>query len=162
MPLDRRSTTKADSRAAPARPVKRVTPLDPEEDGRSVVNSLAKGLRVLEAFSAERPELTLSEVAAIAKLDPGTAFRMLNTLVMLGSAMHGSDHACNRLPLALIGGGGGTFKGDQHVQFEKRWLRDLHYTVMTRMYGMTGADVDTFGVTRNNLPKTVIDEILAV
>lgn len=85
-----------------------------------------------------------------------------NTLVMFGSAMHGSDHACNRLPLALIGGGGGTFKTDQHVQFDKRWLRDLHHTVMTRMYGMTGADVDTFGVTRNNLPKTVIDEILAV
>jgi hypothetical protein len=84
-----------------------------------------------------------------------------NTLVMLGSAMHGSDHACNRLPLALIGGGGGTFKTDQHVQFDKRWLRDLHHTVMTRMYGMTGADVDSFGVTRNNLPKTVIDEILA-
>jgi IclR family pca regulon transcriptional regulator len=55
-----------------------------EEDQRNLVNSLAKGLRVLESFSAERPELTLSEVAALAKLDPGTAFRMLNTLVMLG------------------------------------------------------------------------------
>ena len=55
-----------------------------DEDSRSVVNSLAKGFRVLEAFSAERPELTLTEVGGLAGLDPGTAFRMLNTLVMLG------------------------------------------------------------------------------
>jgi IclR family transcriptional regulator, pca regulon regulatory protein len=54
------------------------------DDSRNVVNSIAKGFRVLEAFSADRPEFTLTEVAALAKLDPGTAFRMLNTLVMLG------------------------------------------------------------------------------
>ncbi|HET7805351.1 MAG TPA: IclR family transcriptional regulator [Pseudolabrys sp.] len=103
MPLDRRSTTKADSRAAPARPrpIKRATPPDPEEDGRSVVNSLAKGLRVLEAFSAERPELTLSEVAATAKLDPGTAFRMLNTLVMLGYVSRVPDTRRFRLTLKV-------------------------------------------------------------
>src|SRR5689334_10861163 len=57
---------------------------DADDEQRNLVNSLAKGLRVLEAFTAERPELTLSEVAALAKLDPGTAFRMLNTLVMAG------------------------------------------------------------------------------
>jgi len=84
-----------------------------------------------------------------------------NTFVMFGGAMHGSDHACNHLPLALIGSGGGTFKTDQHVQFTTRWLRDLHYTVMTSMYGMTGDDVDKFGVERANLPKTAIKEILA-
>jgi hypothetical protein len=86
-----------------------------------------------------------------------------NTLIMFGGAMHGSDHACNHLPLVLLGSGGGTFKTDQHVQFTgSRWLRDLHYTVMTSMYGMTGADVDSFGVTRSNVPKTTIKEILAV
>src|SRR6187551_3409082 len=55
-----------------------------DDDPRNLVGSLAKGLRVLEAFTAEKPELTLSEVASLAKLDPGTSFRMLNTLVMLG------------------------------------------------------------------------------
>lgn len=54
------------------------------ENHRNVVNSLAKGLRILEAFRADRIEMTLSEVAAEARLDPGTTFRMLNTLVMLG------------------------------------------------------------------------------
>lgn len=53
-------------------------------DQRSIVNSLAKGLRVLEAFGAEVPEMTLSEVADAADLDPGTAHRMLKTLQLLG------------------------------------------------------------------------------
>jgi IclR family pca regulon transcriptional regulator len=48
------------------------------------VLSLAKGFRVLEAFSAADPELSLAEVARRAALDNATAFRMLNTLVMLG------------------------------------------------------------------------------
>lgn len=80
---------------------KRVAVLDPDEDLRSVVNSLAKGLRVLEAFSAERPELTLTEVASLAKLDPGTAFRMLNTLVMLSYVSRVPDSRRFRLTLKV-------------------------------------------------------------
>jgi IclR family pca regulon transcriptional regulator len=71
------------------------------EDARNVVNSLAKGLRVLEAFSAEKPELTLSEVAAVAKLDPGTAFRMLNTLVLLGYVSKVEDSRRFKLTLKV-------------------------------------------------------------
>lgn len=85
-----------------------------------------------------------------------------NTLIMFGSCMHGSDHACDRLPTLLLGSGGGAFKTDQHVQFDKRWMRDLHHTVMTSMYGMTGADVDSFGISRPNLPPMPISEIIAV
>jgi IclR family pca regulon transcriptional regulator len=51
---------------------------------RNTVQSLAKGFRVLQAFSAENEEMTLSEVALRSGLDPGTSFRMLNTLVDLG------------------------------------------------------------------------------
>lgn len=53
-------------------------------DPKNVVQSLAKGFRVLEAFSALDPELTLAEAARRAGLDNATAFRLLNTLVMLG------------------------------------------------------------------------------
>jgi IclR family pca regulon transcriptional regulator len=53
-------------------------------DPKNVVQSLAKGFRVLEAFSALDPELTLAEVARRAGIDNATAFRLLNTLVMLG------------------------------------------------------------------------------
>lgn len=51
---------------------------------KSSVLSLAKGLRVLEAFGADEEPLTITELAERADLDPGTTFRMLNTLVDLG------------------------------------------------------------------------------
>jgi hypothetical protein len=85
-----------------------------------------------------------------------------NTLIMFGSCMHGSDHACDRLPTLLVGSGGGAFKTDQHIQLDKRWMRDLHHTVMTSMYGMSGEAVDSFGISRPDLPPTLVAEILAV
>lgn len=51
---------------------------------KSVVQSLAKGFQVLQAFTSEEPELVLAEVARRSALDKGTTFRLLNTLVMLG------------------------------------------------------------------------------
>jgi IclR family transcriptional regulator, pca regulon regulatory protein len=72
------------------------------EDPRNLVNSLSKGLRVLEAFSAERTEMTLSEVARAASIDPGTAFRMLNTLVMLGYVARVPDSKRFRLTLKVV------------------------------------------------------------
>src|ERR1700755_3653366 len=51
---------------------------------KNTVQSLAKGFRALQAFTAEEPELKLSEVARRAGLDNGTAFRLLETLVRLG------------------------------------------------------------------------------
>ena len=51
---------------------------------KNVVHSLAKGFRVLQAFTSEEPELVLAEVARRAELDNATAFRLLNTLVLLG------------------------------------------------------------------------------
>lgn len=51
---------------------------------KNLVHSLAKGFRVLEAFTAEEPELLQHEVARRAGLDAGTTFRLLNTLLSLG------------------------------------------------------------------------------
>lgn len=48
------------------------------------VASLERGLRVLQTFSREYPQLTLSEVAALTGLTPATARRSLHTLEMLG------------------------------------------------------------------------------
>jgi IclR family pca regulon transcriptional regulator len=47
------------------------------------VQSLARGLSVITAFDAERPELTLSEVAGITGLSRATARRLLFTLAEL-------------------------------------------------------------------------------
>ncbi len=75
---------------------------DATDNPRNIVNSLSKGLRVLEAFSAERTEMTLSEVARAAGIDPGTAFRMLKTLVMLGYVARVPDSRRYRLTLKVV------------------------------------------------------------
>ena len=56
----------------------------PANNAKSLVLSLAKGFRILEAFDSRDPELTMSEIARRADLDTGTTFRLIKTLVMLG------------------------------------------------------------------------------
>jgi len=48
------------------------------------LSTLERGLRVLRAFDATRPEMALSDVAAVTALSPAVARRCLNTLVALG------------------------------------------------------------------------------
>jgi IclR family transcriptional regulator, pca regulon regulatory protein len=48
------------------------------------VTSLDRGLRVLQTFSRDHSQLTLSEVAALTELSPATARRSLHTLENLG------------------------------------------------------------------------------
>jgi len=86
---------------APGKSARSPAETEPDGNSRNVVNSLAKGFRVLEAFSAERSELTLTEVGTLAKLDPGTSFRMLNTLVMLGYVSRVPDSRRFRLTLKV-------------------------------------------------------------
>jgi IclR family pca regulon transcriptional regulator len=53
-------------------------------DERDFITALARGLDVLEAFTAAAPAMTLSEVAAATSLSPATARRCLITLERLG------------------------------------------------------------------------------
>lgn len=69
---------------------------------KNVVNSLAKGFRVLEAFTSEEPELVLAEIARRAALDNATTFRLLNTLVMLGYVEKVADSRRFRLTLKCL------------------------------------------------------------
>lgn len=55
-----------------------------EKDNREFVEGLARGLGVIQAFDAETPELTLSDVARKTGLSPASARRSLHTLVQLG------------------------------------------------------------------------------
>lgn len=52
--------------------------------GGEFVQSLERGLSVIRAFGAERPALTLSEVARVTGLSRAAARRFLHTLVELG------------------------------------------------------------------------------
>ena len=52
--------------------------------GPDFVESLARGLDVLQCFSAERPRMSLSEIAEVSGLARPTARRLLLTLEELG------------------------------------------------------------------------------
>jgi len=56
---------------------------NPRNDGE-YLNSLARGLAVLTAFSREKPEMTLSELSVQTGLNPAVVRRCLNTLQHLG------------------------------------------------------------------------------
>lgn len=71
-------------------------------DAKSVVQSAAKIFAVLRAFSADRPELTITEVAGLAALDRGTSFRLINTLVALGYLAPVPDSRRFRLALKCL------------------------------------------------------------
>ncbi|MEU4835037.1 IclR family transcriptional regulator C-terminal domain-containing protein [Streptosporangium sp. NPDC023615] len=58
--------------------------IEPVDRGSDHVQSLARGLSVIKAFSAASPELTLSEVARATGLTRAAARRFLLTLVDLG------------------------------------------------------------------------------
>ena len=77
-------------------------PIDKTPTDKNVVHSLAKGLRVLEAFTAEAPELKLAEVARRTGTDNATAFRLLNTLQMLGYVQKNAAARTFRLTLKCL------------------------------------------------------------
>lgn len=61
------------------------TPKNPKnKNPKNHVASVGKAFAVLKSFTSEAFELTLSEVAARADLDRGTAFRLIQTLIELG------------------------------------------------------------------------------
>lgn len=69
---------------------------------KNTVQSLAKGFRVLEAFTSQEPELTMAEVARRAGIDNATAFRFLNTLVEIGYVDRVADSRNFRLALKVL------------------------------------------------------------
>lgn len=59
-------------------------PNRPDSNPKNVVNSVAKAFSVLHAFSSGQVSLSVSEIAIISKMDRGTTFRLVHTLVGLG------------------------------------------------------------------------------
>ena len=94
--------------------------------------------------------------------DTGGGTLLDNSLVMFTSDMHHGDHASFDLPMALFGGGGGTFRQDQLVSLpetieDMRQLRDVHFTVLNSYFGL---GVQSFGTDLRGLPNRVMSELL--
>jgi Protein of unknown function (DUF1552) len=95
-------------------------------------------------------------------LPEGDGTMLDNTLIVYGGAMHGSDHDARPLPMALLGGGGLGLRTDQHVDYGAeaagRPLRDLYFTLLTRLYGQS---VTSFGESLHGTPHRILEDLLA-
>jgi IclR family pca regulon transcriptional regulator len=103
---------------------------------KSSVQSLAKGLRLLEAFGSDDEPLTITELAERANLDPGTTFRMLNTLVHLGY-VHRLEKRRYELSLKVL-----------DLGFNAIGRRDLRSIVRPVLRSLVGGKIEaaSFGV----------------
>ena len=88
----------AKSEKKPAKRAPEATPKNP----KNYVASVGKAFAVLKSFTSEHFELTLSEVAARADLDRGTAFRLIQTLIELGYLQAVPQSRRFRLGLACL------------------------------------------------------------
>lgn len=80
---------------------KRAAPAPPKNP-KNYVASVGKAFAVLQSFSSDAFELTLSEIAARAALDRGTAFRLVQTLIDLGYLQSIPQSRRFRLGLACL------------------------------------------------------------
>lgn len=87
------------------------------------IASLAKGLRVIEAFRAERPRLSIAEVAEATGLDRATARRCLLTLHELGYADY--DGKFFALTPRILRLGMGALAAMPLAQLVQPWLDQL-------------------------------------
>jgi DNA-binding IclR family transcriptional regulator len=66
------------------------------------VSAVERALDVLNAFTHQRPELSLTDIASITKLHKATAFRLLATLCHRGMAMKNPTTGLYRLGFGVI------------------------------------------------------------
>jgi len=71
-------------------------------NAKNTVQSLAKGFKVLQAFTAQEAELTMAEVARKCGMDNATAFRFINTLVEIGYVDKVENTRLFRLSLKVL------------------------------------------------------------
>lgn len=88
-----------------------------------IIGSLAKGLQVIEAFRAEQPRMSISEVAAATGLDRATARRCLLTLHDLGYADY--DGKFFSLTARVLRLGMGALAAMPLAQVVQPWLDQL-------------------------------------
>jgi hypothetical protein len=109
------------------------------------------GFATIGYWNAERAAELAGKLAAI---DEGDGSNVLdNTVITFGSGMNGGNHDAGKLPLALIGGGGGKLKRDQHFAFgSEQRLADLHLTILRQVFGI---EMGAFGASEG-----IIEDLL--
>jgi DNA-binding IclR family transcriptional regulator len=70
--------------------------------GVPVVRALDRGMALLRAFTAFKPRQTLTQLAATAELDKGTARRLLHTLTLGGFVAHDAHSGLYSLTIGIL------------------------------------------------------------
>jgi hypothetical protein len=106
------------------------------------------GFATIGWWNAERAAELATKLAAI---DEGDGSSVLdNTVITFASGMNGGNHDARNLPLALIGGGGGVLKRDQHFAFgSEQRLADVHLTIVREVFGI---EAEAFGASEGVIP----------
>jgi hypothetical protein len=81
-----------------------------------------------------------------------------NSVVFLGASMHSQDHACEKLPTVLMGGGGSRLRTNRFVDLTRRPMRDFYITLMNDVYDLGVTD---FGMNLTGAPLKSIPQLLA-
>jgi IclR family transcriptional regulator, pca regulon regulatory protein len=103
----------------------RRTPTTAPKNPKNYVASVSKAFAVLQSFSSDAFELTLSEIAARADLDRGTAFRLIQTLMELGYLQPVPQSRRFRLGVACLDLGYTVLSGGTLRALAEPLLRDL-------------------------------------
>lgn len=106
------------------------------------VQSLARGLTVLQAFSAERPELTLTEVAQATGMNMAAAQRFTDTLMQLGF-LHRDHNKRFSLGPKVLTLGFSFLNGSQLRRQADKFIKDfsVKYKKTTNMAILDGQEI---------------------
>ena len=94
-------------------------------DSRYIVPALSRGLALLEAFSAERPSLTLSELSKAVGLSRSSTYRLVYTLEDMGFLLRDKGSKSYRLGTRILGLGFAYLASQELVELARPHLEAL-------------------------------------
>jgi PcaR/PcaU/PobR family beta-ketoadipate pathway transcriptional regulator len=94
-------------------------------DSRYIVPALSRGLALLEAFSAERPTLTLSELSKAVGLSRSSTYRLVYTLEDMGFLLRDKGNKAYRLGARILGLGFGYLASQELIELARPHLEAL-------------------------------------
>ena len=96
-----------------------------ETDSRYIVPALSRGLVLLEAFSAERPTLTLSELSKAVGLSRSSTYRLVYTLEDMGFLLRDEGTKNYRLGTRILALGFAYLASQELVEIAQPHLETL-------------------------------------
>ena len=112
------------------------------KEDRDFVTALARGVQVLQCFTAERPELGTTQIAALVGLPQSTVWRLCHTLTKLGLLVPGREAEKLRAGPAVLTLG--------HASVASAGLAELAYRPMKDI-------ADRFGVNSHTVRRALAE-----